>query len=300
MQISKGRILLIAGVLGITTAILIHTVLVKQTARKADLKVGIMVANQSIPSGSIIEMSMLKTKQAPKDSVSEDTAQTPEAIVGKVSTRDINMGEPISLTSLATKDRLSQVIPRFMRAVTVAVDPISGVGGFIRTGDRVDVVATFNINSGTLTKTILQNAEVLAIGTETSLPGKKPSQNSPQQPPSATATLSVSPEEAEKLVLADSKGQLRLMLRPSQDTAYVRTKGVAGRAVVGNIPPDIPEPAKTQPSAKVQQKPIADPATFVPPVMQPLQPVPVANMPEPGKKIQVIRGTKIDEVSVPD
>jgi pilus assembly protein CpaB len=187
-----------------------------------------------------------------------------------------------------------------MRAVTVAVDPISGVGGFVRTGDRVDVVATFNINSGTLTKTILQNAEVLAIGSETSLPGKKPTQNSPQQPPSATATLSVSPDEAEKLVLADSKGKLRLMLRPTQDMAYVRTKGVVGRTILGSVPPDVAEKATPKPSPAPQIKTSPGSGMFVPPAMGRIQPLPVTNIPEPEKRIQVIRGTKVDEVSVPD
>jgi pilus assembly protein CpaB len=194
------------------------------------------------------------------------------------------------------------MVPAFMRAVTVALDPIIGVGGFLKPGDHVDVVATFEVNDGTVTKTVLQNVELLATGSEVTAEEINPKTGrmtgSKAQP---NATLAVLPTDAEKLILAESKGKLRLTLRRPDDVSFTRMKGVTGRDVIGVVPPDAPE----KPVDNLLQATLAGSVGQPVAVQQPTAPAPAApakagSKPAAGKRIQIIRGAEVEETVVPE
>ena len=292
-QITKGKVLAAALVLGVITAILVYSYLARQT-RIAQANVQVVIADREITRGTIIEAEMLRTTALPKDAVQPGTATALEMVVGMVAKDRFGPGEAIALAGILPRNRLSYIIPPFMRAVTVALDPIIGVGGFLKPGDHVDVVATFNVNNGTVTKTVLQDVELLAAGAEIvaveGAKGEKPV----TQP---NATLAVMPTDAEKLILAESKGKLRLTLRGPDDVSFVTTRGMTGRALMGSVPPDAPQPAAYAPPS--YHPPTT--TTFGPPMRgteMGIGPLPLPATVKPEKTVMVIRGTKVEEAVV--
>jgi pilus assembly protein CpaB len=110
------------------------------------------------------------------------------------------------------------------RAMSVKVDDVIGVAGFIKPGDRVDVMVTIEPEGGKQTnmmsKMILENVKVLATGTQMERKGKD------EEPkPVQVITVEVNVEEAEKLALASTQGRLRLALRNPLNKEHVLTKG---------------------------------------------------------------------------
>ncbi|MHB0998495.1 MAG: Flp pilus assembly protein CpaB [Armatimonadota bacterium] len=240
-QVPKTQILIAALCLGLVTAMLVYVFLSRQ-AKIAKSEVNVVTAKELIMEGTIIEPDMLTFRKVPKNILQPGTIVDPGICVGKVASRTLSSGGPVSVDALSRNDRLAYTVPPFMRAVTVAVDPVVGVGGFLKPGDHVDVIATFEINDGTLTKTVLQNVELIATGSKTISDNSKPkiaeSGTTPSEIPNAT--LAVKPFDAEKLILADSKGKIRLALRRSDDHSIIASKGLTGRAMLGNVPTDIP------------------------------------------------------------
>ncbi len=107
-----------------------------------------------------------------------------------------------------------------MKAVTIRVNDVEGVGGFVLPGDRVDVVLTRQIDKGSATtEVVLQNARVLAIDQIADERAAKPSV-------AKSVTLEVDTVEAQKVWLAASVGTLSLMLRKAGETAEVKTRKI--------------------------------------------------------------------------
>jgi pilus assembly protein CpaB len=114
-----------------------------------------------------------------------------------------------------------------MRAVAIPVDDITGVAGFLKEGDRLDILATVEIpmlnasgmeESTLLTLVVLQNIELLAVGTNPETNLKKNSSGA------NTLTLAVSVQDAQALVLATEQGKIRILLRPPMDHSEVLTR----------------------------------------------------------------------------
>ncbi|HEY3297498.1 MAG TPA: Flp pilus assembly protein CpaB, partial [Armatimonadota bacterium] len=215
----------------------------------------------------------------------------------------------ITLNNVTPKNRLAYVIPPFMRAVTVAVDPVVGVGGFLKAGDHVDVVATFVQNDASVTKTVLQDVLLLAAGTDLNGTSNNPNQAADQKP-QGHATLAVMPPEAERLILADMRGKLRLTLRRPDDISFVSAKGVTGREVIGRVPADNPvlqtmprfdiastrAQATKHASEAAKNVPLFAQMQFPPARMQKAS-VPIMPISD-AKTIQIVRGAKIEQVEV--
>jgi pilus assembly protein CpaB len=134
------------------------------------------------------------------------------------------VNEPILASKLAGEGMgasISYLLPDGMRAAAVRINDVSGVAGFIQPMDSVDVLITRQMpgTDRTITDVLLQNVKVIAIGKETKDPDGKPN-------PAKTATLEVSPVDAQKLVLGEQAGSLSLTLRKPgdvQDLGRVQT-----------------------------------------------------------------------------
>jgi len=124
---------------------------------------------------------------------------------------------------------LAPVIPVGMRAVTVRVNDVVGVAGFVLPGMRVDVTVTGRPPSGqdTLTTTVLQNITVLSAGTTMAPDSRGAAINAP------TVTLLVTPEQAEVIILAGSEGRIQLVLRNGSDNEVQKTNGVTVNSLYG-------------------------------------------------------------------
>ena len=133
-----------------------------------------------------------------------------------VAIRPIVTGEPVLISRISDRAILSANIPENMRAVTVPVNAVSGVAGFIFPSDVVDVYLTRQIpgegasNDDQMTTVLLQNIQVLAVD-------RRSSENATEPTVSDTATLLVSPFDAQKLTLATRLGGLSLALRNVED-----------------------------------------------------------------------------------
>jgi len=183
-----------------------------------------------IPLGTKIEQRHLKITamgpgQAPRGAFHSFTD-----VLGKISTSEIIAGEIVLSGRLAESgvgSALASVVAQHMRAVTVRVDDVVGVAGFLLPGNRVDVIATEKDNSGNKVsaETILSNVKVLAVDQSAS--------SDTNQPVVVRAvTLEVSPADAETLLKGKTAGSIQLALRNPLDQSDARTKTAPTAAVI--------------------------------------------------------------------
>jgi pilus assembly protein CpaB len=206
----------------------------KQVEKVKEIEV--YVAKVDLKKGTRLNETNVKTKKKPETKVPVGAVTDKKELEKKEVTELIKAGEIILESKLKPAEeinRLSDIIPKGLTAMTIRVDDISGVGGFIKQGDYVDVVGIFGNNKNLPfkepVKTILVGVKVLTIGYEmktgapVSVPQNKPP--SKEEGPSNVVkakkvphvTIAVTPEEAEILTLVADKARLRLLLRSSKD-----------------------------------------------------------------------------------
>jgi pilus assembly protein CpaB len=185
----------------------------------------VVVASHDLQAGTALAETDMIVRQWPAEIVPEGTFADREGLENRVVRIDVTSGEAIlasKLAPLGSSGGISGLIPEGMRALTVAVNVVSGVGGFILPGTRVDVLVTVAPSSKkteNTTKTILQNVEVLAVD--------QTYKNDSDEPITVkSVTLLVTPDGAEKLALAANEGKLQLSLRSSVDGELASTGGV--------------------------------------------------------------------------
>ncbi len=183
------------------------------TAARA-LGVGTMIKPQDIKMVKIAASAFPKNGFSKPEEVYDRPVISPiladEALVeGRLAARGSGLG-------------LAPIIPVGMRAVTVRVNDVSGVSGFVLPGMRVDVLVTGHpprSESSTVTHTTLQDMMVLSAGTSIQADARGAAMQAP------TVTLLASPEQAELLTLANSEGHIQLVLRNASDQTVEKTKG---------------------------------------------------------------------------
>lgn len=220
------KLLLVALILAAITAVTVYQYLEKvKTTARLDTWKRVVVAAKDIPARTQITPDMLKEVDFPADYVHPRAIITQDSALGQVTLAPILTGEFLLTEQLAwpsdPKQGLAFRLAPGKRAVSVAVDEITGVAGLLNPGDRVDVLATININEGgaagmnkTLTIITVQDVEVLAAGKrmdEIRTDGKT------EPVETKTITLAVSTDEIRPLVLASEKGSIRLALRSPAD-----------------------------------------------------------------------------------
>jgi len=183
----------------------------------------IVVAATYIPIGTTMTAAQLKVTSWPKDSIPPGSVQRTEAVVGRVAIRPITKGDAVTelklkpVSGAAGSGFMTYVVPQGHRAVTVAVNEVAGVAGFLTPSDRVDVIVTTPLPghaTESVSKIMLENVPILATGQVTDQKEGKPVV-------APTVTLDLVPEDAEKLVLSASKGSLQLLLR-REPTTHIR------------------------------------------------------------------------------
>jgi pilus assembly protein CpaB len=186
--------------------------------------VEIAVAARELPLGTAIEPGTVRMVRWSRDSLPPGAVTDPRTVMNNVVKAAFMENEPIVTGKLfagqKTAGVLPLLIPRGMRAMSVAVDEVSDVAGFILPQARVDVLVSISESGAekSFSKVVLQNVQVLAVAQQ--IEGKR---DEPQVV--KVVTLLVSPEEAERLALASHQGSLRLALRNYTDEKIVLTSG---------------------------------------------------------------------------
>lgn len=190
---------------------------VQPASAKGDPQAYIVVAAQTIPMGQKIVDTHLESTAWPADRVPEETFRDADEVKGRVAAQTIYQGEPIlekKVAEHAAGSTLSSLITKNKRAVTVRVNDVVGVAGFVLPGNSVDILATDKSSrNDAQAKTVLQNIKVLAVDQTT---------GSKDEPTVVRAvTLELTPDEAEELVEARTEGEIQLALRNSMDVEVV-------------------------------------------------------------------------------
>jgi pilus assembly protein CpaB len=195
----------------------------------------VVVAAGDLQLGAELKNTDLKTIQWPTGNVPEGSFSNPEELVGRGLVMPVVQNEPFLPSKLAPKEAgagLPPVIAPGYRALSVRVNDVVGVAGYVLPGTRVDVVATVNPTqqpTDVTSKVILTNVLVLAAGTKIERDGEG---NKPIQV--AVVTLLVNPDEAERLTLASTEGKIQLALRNPMDQTAPNTTGVRPAGLMGS------------------------------------------------------------------
>lgn len=239
-----------------------------QPAKAAAPTVQIVLAAKDLEVGSVIKEGDIQLGDW-AGPVPQGASTKVEDLKGRGVTTTIYAKEPVIDSRLAAKGAgggLAAMIPHGMRAFAVQVNEIVGVAGFVTAGSHVDLLISGSSPNGngalgTLSKTLIQNLEVLSAGTDF----KKDPEGKPM--PVQVVNVLVTPEQAEVLSLASSQTQIRMTLRNPLDHDIAKTPGTAMKFVwqgAGNLksvtddpqPPARPRAEPKEPVRTVAQAPI--------------------------------------------
>ncbi len=201
----------------------------------------VVIAARDIAANTTLTPEDLTTELFPHKTVPPDYPDKPDILIGRVSKINIHTREVVTddkLVKTGASGGLANIIPKGQRAITIMVSDITGVGGFIKPGDRVDILSDFKAtppNGGAsivYSKTILQNVFIIATGDKLYDPTlvADPGAKSVNQ-----LTIAVSPLETEKVALALSNGEVRFVLRPHGENEIFESEGSSAEDVYGQI-----------------------------------------------------------------
>lgn len=296
--------LLAAITFGLIAAVSVKQYLLSAQTFKSNLN-DVVVAKVEIPVGSRIIQEQLTVAQFPADVTPEGAISVIDAnLVGRVVVTSISPRDPVTEAKLApigAAGGLSSMIPEGYRAMTVAVNDVVGVSGFIMPGTLVDIVVVITPPKGSgneemISKIVLQNIKVLASGQNID----KPKNDREVERTIKAVTLQVTPEQAEKLALASSEGKLQLVMRNSVDQADEQTAGANKRSLLSGeramIAPEpgigtAPKPAPSSAIRRSAPRPVRESNVTAAKVSTP---------PPPARpSVEVIEGAKKKTVDFP-
>jgi pilus assembly protein CpaB len=267
---------LIALALGGFVSLLVYRNLQSKQQAAEVPGVDVVVAANDLQVGAKIEDGDVKLVRMPEGSIPANCFRgTMSKVIGRGVILPISRGEFILPNKLAGENAgsgLPSLIPPGMRAVSVRVNEVVSVAGFVQPGTRVDVLLTGSPGTGEgaeQTTTVLENVAVIATGQKLEHNASGDAQMTP------VITLLVSPDDAQKLTLASAQGRIQLALRNPLDT---REQDLAA-VNTSNLYKGVPQPAAAAaPRPKIRH--VAAPATPPPP---------------PVDQVEVIRGDKIEK-----
>jgi pilus assembly protein CpaB len=237
-------VLLVAVGLASAATFFVYRAIVRIPVRQVEVaSVYVAVAAENLSLGTRLTKDNVKIVGWPSPSPVQGSFATADALVGRGLIQPVHANEPLTETKLAPIEAgagLPPSIPPGMRALSVRVNDVIGVAGFTTPGTRVDVLVTLNRGDVSMSRAVVSNVQVLTAGTlfdqEQSKDGKAI--------PSTVVTLMVTPDDAERIVLAQNSGSIMLVLRNPLDVVPTDTKGVRLTSLMGA--PDGPPQVKVQ------------------------------------------------------
>jgi pilus assembly protein CpaB len=244
----------------------------------------VVVAAADLQLGAELKKEDLSILRFPQGTAPEGAFGNPAEIIGRGLIVPVVKNEVILGAKLASKEAgagLPPIIPEGMRAVSVRVNEVVGVAGYVLPGTRVDVIATAsptNQTADATSKVVLANVQVLTAGTR-----MEPDPEKGKAMPVTVVTLLVNPEQAERLALASTEGKIQLALRNPLDQGAPVTPGVKPAGLLG---------ATSAARASVATRPASGRPRAAAPVAEILPPPP-----PPPPTVEVIRGdTRATEI----
>lgn len=242
----------------------------------------VLVASRDLELGQAVTVPMLQAIAWPTGAVPAGAFNDPKKLEGRVVRSSIYKGEPVLAPKLApegTKAGLDSVIKEGRRAITVKVNEVVGVAGFLAPGSYVDLLVNIKDDRDSpISRVVLQRIMVLAVAQE----AQRPDETRPKVV--NAVTLEVTPEQAEKIDLARNIGTLSLMLRNQVDTKDGPTDGVRRQDLFAKG-----EPAPVAALAAAPAK-VAAPVRRAAPRSAAAKPLVAAD--ERGGRVEVIRGVQ--------
>jgi len=240
----RGTILIFLSLLMAAGAAFVANEWVVARVMPGDAEAGdsarVVAAAVSNPFATKVEERHVKLIEMPEGLTPDGFFKTLEEVVGQVSTTKISRGEILvteRFRAHSAGSTLAALVDESMRAVTVRVDDVVGVAGFLLPGNTVDILASRKIpNQRAITETILQNIKVLAVDQQASAEENEPVIV-------RAVTLEMLPKQAEELFRARTEGTIQLTLRNPLEPNYVPPpapapkKRVARRAPTKRPPP---------------------------------------------------------------
>ena len=284
----RHRVLIAFGIAWLSALVLSWWVYKTSAAPQKRDSVAVVAATQDLPIGKRIQASDLKMinldrKDLPKGVFLKTVDVLDRAVAVPVSASEVMLSG--KLAAKGSGDGLTALIEPGARAVSVQVNEISGVSGFTQPGTHVDVLFTRVFSNGdAATTTILQNVKVLAYGRQLD-PGAKVDPRDTSRP--TVATLLVTQEQAEKLVLAGQRGRIQLVLRNGLDDEITD-----GGDPVASTDLGIEEPRKPQPAVQVRPAPPPPPPVLEVPATK------TGKKESNGRVVRIYRGEKVTEETI--
>jgi pilus assembly protein CpaB len=241
----------------------------------------VVAASRELPTGTRLGAADVKLVPWPNSAPVTGAFTKVDDVVNRGVVMSVQENEPVTETKLAPIEAgagITPVIPDGMRAISVRVNEVIGVAGFVTPGTRVDVFATLQQQPTSQTKIIVSNVQVLAAGTRYEQDKNKPG----EAIPSSVVTLLVTPQDAERVVLASTEGQVMLALRNPLDVAPIETPGTRMSTLFGSLEPAI------EPAPEPVPIPVVTPKKPSRVVVPPPPPVPEAR----PYTVEAIRGAK--------
>jgi pilus assembly protein CpaB len=235
----------------------------------------VVVASKDLIAGMQLETSHLAIASVPEKFVQPYAVRSPRDLLGLVTVAPIAQGEQVLLNKVRRPEAvpadatLASLLPEGRRAVTIGVDAITGVGGFVRPGDKVDVLWGFKLpkvgdqDGQIVMLTLFQDVPILAVGSQMLGRTTQTSEASRDY----TVTLALDPQEISFLLFAREQGRIQLSLRSHRE----------GEAQVAITPTNI----NTLLEAKLGVKSDAPP-------------------PKPARQVEIFKGLKRDVVLLPE
>lgn len=232
LAVSAGLALVITGIF--------YYVALRDAGGRAVPMSEVITAVKDLEVGSEIQPGDLRAEPWPSAQLPEGSYQDIELVIGRVPVSRILAQEPVLDRRLAAPGAgvgLATKVPDGMRAMSIRVDDVNGVAGFVMPEARVDVLITGvpqdNPESGKMTRTILGNVRVLSAGEHLA----PDSSGRPQRVP--VVTLLLTPEQSEMVTLAQTQGRIQLVLRNGKDEEVAETTGVNEKDLFGSAPKTI-------------------------------------------------------------
>jgi len=235
LNLPRGAIFLVAAVVaGIVATFAVHRYVTIKTKVPVAATRQVIVAAADISPGTAISGAAVKAVTWPLAVIPPKSAATMREVEGRVVKVPIPQGNPILSSMLApegTAAGLSGILDDGKRALTVKVDEVAGVAGFLHPGDHVDVLMDMAMQGEDqkehFSKTILHDISILTTGQIWEQKGD----NKPVVV--NTVTLELTPEQAEVLNLVSNQGKIRLALRNRKNRTIAQTQGVTTSVLLG-------------------------------------------------------------------
>jgi pilus assembly protein CpaB len=226
-----------------------------------------VVAASAMPTGTLLTRDSVKLVDWPARTPLAGGFATIEDVIDRGLITSVVENEPLSANKVASREAgagLPPTILHGMRAMSVKVNEVIGVAGFVVPGTRVDVMTVIDDEDDrqdALSRVVVSNVQVLTAGTRYDQEEAKEEGKAIR---STVVTLMVTPEDAERIALAQAKGQLMLSLRNPLDVAPSETTGVRTSALFAKDAP--PAPPSPRPARRAAPPPpvAAPPATPAP------------------------------------